>query len=538
MQIPWSAGIEDYNAGLAENTMIYKSKDFMLGDIKYFGQRPSITYQRTLTNFSGGGSLGRLRSVVQRATGEYLLGTSSNLFNYLPPTATATEVLSGGDATDWTLAATNNYKLPPISYQKTDGTTNYSVTYLNRQTNSLFVVDSSTLTYTRTALGFNVNQFSASLDGYLFVALAKSDTIYNSDLNVPTTYNTAVNLIRASQYPGNIIALARMSNYIVALKQASIEFFYNAGLTSTSPLQRNTSLTKRVGCVDPCTVAGNENTVVFAGQYNGLGDIKIFFLSEEGIKEISTPLVEEKLKTNFSFTEFGSNNLQAYITRVNGKVCYIITNTNVASTTAGSLVYDFETGTWSEWKTGRLNSGGVFFSTSFAVVYPTAFAAVTNSSTYNRDPDYLFVDEGVFDVLTPGGTALYLSDYANNFVTKDYIHGYSVTQYLPIPVVLKFPTNNYGTMNRKFLRKIGLSGQTPSNMEHSVEFTKLVGYNRQTITQSTTNSDSPNFHNWGSFVYGDIVYTFRDPSDVDTSGTDATLIRFDGVDLELSNGIS
>lgn len=534
-QVPWSSGLGDYNTGLVENAVVYRTKDALLGDIKYLGQRPSFTFIETLINGFTSGTVGSTLSVVSSSSGESFLATTENIFYNIPSVpGGATPILSGTDLSAWEdLMEDSGHSVPPVPYQNNSTSDNF-VAYLDAHNDFIFLVNTLTHAPTASSLAFEVNQYAVGMDGYMFVAEAGSDTIYNSDVNDPFTYNLAVNKIRASQVPGNIVALYRTGPYIVAFKEASIEFFYNAGLTNTSPLQRNASLLKRIGCASPNTIAVNSETLYFAGRYNGLGDVKIFSMAGTEAREISTPLVEQHLRENFTLSSDGTRLLQAYVARINGKEFYILTNT---ASPEDSLVYDIDLDEWVSWGTSPLPNGGVPIQTCLSIVFPTASTESSTGPLSGSDFGYYYMNRTVFDPTNPN-TDIYYSDYNLQFTTKDYIKVESVTEYSDILVVLKLPTSNYGSGDRKFLRKISVASQTPPDTEHSVTFSRLVGYDRQSNTQTTLNSENTTFHNFGSFVYGDIIYTWRDPSPSTEPGVEAKYVRFDGVEMALTKGRS
>jgi hypothetical protein len=104
-----------------------------------------------------------------------------------------------------------------------------------------------------------------ALDGYLFQADTNTSYIYNSDLNVPTSW-TATGRILADSHPGTIMKLVRVRNYIVAFKTGSLEFFEDLGNpTPGSPLSPVPQLTQRYGASAPHLIVDTSDGVMFAG---------------------------------------------------------------------------------------------------------------------------------------------------------------------------------------------------------------------------------------------------------------------------------
>lgn len=103
------------------------------------------------------------------------------------------------------------------------------------------------------------------MDGYLFQADTDTGYIYNSDLNTPLSW-TATGRILAANYPGTIVRLMRVRNYLVAFKTGSLEFYSNQGNpTPGSPLSAEPYLTQKYGCSSPQLITEVSDGIVFAG---------------------------------------------------------------------------------------------------------------------------------------------------------------------------------------------------------------------------------------------------------------------------------
>ena len=78
--------------------------------------------------------------------------------------------------------------------------------------------------------------FPAFMDGYVF-NMDFHGKIWNSDLNSVSAYS-ATSFINAGAEPDLGVTVAKYKNYIVGFNRKSIEFFYNAGNATGSPLSR------------------------------------------------------------------------------------------------------------------------------------------------------------------------------------------------------------------------------------------------------------------------------------------------------------
>lgn len=85
----------------------------------------------------------------------------------------------------------------------------------------------------------------AEMDGYVFIMTATA-RVYNSDLNTVATWSSA-SYIPANIYTDAGQGLFKRTNYIGAFGTSSVEFFYNAGNPTGSPLSAAPQLAKALG---------------------------------------------------------------------------------------------------------------------------------------------------------------------------------------------------------------------------------------------------------------------------------------------------
>lgn len=190
-----------------------------------------------------------------------------------------------------------------------------------------------------------------SLDGYLFVAKKDTADIYNSDLDDPLGW-TAGNFITAEMYPDNVITMSKSNNYLCAIGASSIEYFYDAGNPSGSPLQRNDSAVQQFGTTSPWSVTHTEKEILLVGStQNGGRTVWVI----EGFKadEIGTEAVRQSLDDeNAAIVD-----VNAYTIRIDGHKFYVLR----LPFSERTWVYDFNLKLWHEWSTTKAdNSQGVF----------------------------------------------------------------------------------------------------------------------------------------------------------------------------------
>ena len=182
--------------------------------------------------------------------------------------------------------------------------------------------------------------FPVFIDGYLLVAKAGTDDLYNSDQNTALSW-TPGSFITAELYPDSIVALAKNNNYCYTIGANTIEFFYDAGIASGSPFQRNDAAVQQMGCPAPNTVVETDKEVIFVGS-TGNGGFTVWTLDGFNPKEVGYPSLRECLDAE------GANiaNATAYCIRASGHKWYIL------QLTSRTWVYDLNERLWHEWTYG------------------------------------------------------------------------------------------------------------------------------------------------------------------------------------------
>lgn len=228
--------------------------------------------------------------------------------------------------------------------------------------------------------------YPISMDGYLFVARANSADIYNSDLDDPLAWDPS-QFITAEMYPDNIVALSKNNNYVVGIGTGSMEYFYDIGNATGSPLQRNDSAVQQMGTSAPDSVVQTEKEIILIGNTNN-GGRTVWTVEGFKAEEVGTEAVRNSL--NVLGDDIATVN--AYCIRVGGHKFYVLRLPTMNQTWA----YDFDTKLWNEWSS--TNSGGtdqeVFlakFAADSAFGYPYMMSAAGDIYTMN---DTTYQDHG------------------------------------------------------------------------------------------------------------------------------------------------
>lgn len=327
-----------------------------------------------------------------------------------------------------------------------------------------------------------------SMDGYLFVSPESSADIYNSDLDDPLSWDPS-QFITAEMYSDNIVALSKNNNYVVAVGTGSIEFFYDIGNATGSPLQRNDSAVQQFGTLAPESVVQTEKELVLVGTTQ-TGGRTVFLIDGFKAEDIGVTAV------NMSLDALSTDilNVNAYCIRTQGHKFYVMRLPDVGRT----WVYDFGLKLWHEWS-----------STADDGVSQTTFAG-----KYAADNHF--------------GYPYMLTEGTNGAV----VLGQEVYQDLDRPIKAQVTTLklDFDNMNRKDMIRLSLYGDWPldSGGTITLEWSDddyRTWSNPRTIALSTY---LPVTRRLGKFRRRALRFTH----------TDATPLRLEGVELDINMGVS
>lgn len=197
------------------------------------------------------------------------------------------------------------------------------------------------------------------LDGYVFV-MDSTGTIWQSDNENPKSWG-ALNDIRANNEPDAGKGLAKHLNYVVAFKEWTTDFLYDAGNPTGSVLALNLPAHLELGCADGDTIQQFENTVLWmATTING--NRSIAMLEGLAAKVISTKAVENFLNAS------NLTGVYSWAYKVPGHTFYglVLTDQDI------TLVYDLNEQEWHQWTTSKqfIGGGENYFECSFVTPYP------------------------------------------------------------------------------------------------------------------------------------------------------------------------
>jgi len=318
------------------------------------------------------------------------------------------------------------------------------------------------------------------LDGYLFLAKANSEDIYNSDLDHPELW-TAGSFISAELYPDTIQALSKNNNFLYAIGTNSIEYFYDIGNATGSPLGREAAAVQQFGTSAPRTIVQTEKEVVLVGE-TGNGGHTVWTIDGFKEKEISVPAIRSALLAEGS----AIYNATAFCIRVSQQKLYVI------CLTARTLVYSFDTKMWTEW-----DSAGGAFLCGYAHDGPNGapyLQAKTGGIVYTMSENY-FSDAG--------------TSFTCSIVT---------------------PRLDFETINRKTASRLALIGDVPDEtlIDSSINISWSDDDYKTWSTPRvlTFNADLPQLKQLGGFRRRAFKFTYSLPH----------LLRIEGMELDINKG--
>jgi hypothetical protein len=248
------------------------------------------------------------------------------------------------------------------------------------------------------------------MDGYIFLPKTTGE-VYNSNLNAPLLWE-AVDFITPEAFPDGVLGLARQNNQVVSLNEQSIEFFYNSGNATGSPLLPTQQAVIQFGCASIGSVAEEENLIVTVAQ-SGIGSV--FVAAIDGYKPdvISTSAIDRILKAE------GDDIIDCwgYLSRIQGHLFYVL---NLPSNSR-TLVYDFNSKMWHEWAwTYGVNQILFPMIESAELGQELYFLHQANGYIYKMDPD-LYQDAG-----TAIQTQIQTSKYDGETTKLKFMHRLSL----------------------------------------------------------------------------------------------------------------
>ncbi len=197
--------------------------------------------------------------------------------------------------------------------------------------------------------GISLARGGVSLDGYFF-AMDINSQIHNSNLNDITTW-TALDFITAERESDIGVFLGRQGDDLAAIGSKSIEYFYNAGNASGSPLARRQGIFHSVGSLWPNAICQVGQVIYFVGVEPGSGWCAVYRMENLQIVKISTRDIEKRIPSApyFDLSDEDTTNHQLWLCP-----CTLGDSFGLLLTKDNEFTYYWhaESGKWTRWEYG------------------------------------------------------------------------------------------------------------------------------------------------------------------------------------------
>ena len=189
----------------------------------------------------------------------------------------------------------------------------------------------------------------------------------------------ATSYLTADTHGGALEAIHIQKDQIIAFTKNRIEFFFNNGNPTGSPLLRIDQNTIQMGLASKNSLVFSGEISCFVGENSSDGDggRAVYMISSGKVADISTPVINRFLAaegTNIS-------TCSAWMEKVAGQLIYVL-NLDGAERT---FVYSVTTGMWSEWEAaaGGAKFNGIAATSLNGTVY---VQDVANGRIYTLSP--------------------------------------------------------------------------------------------------------------------------------------------------------
>jgi len=252
------------------------------------------------------------------------------------------------------------------------------------------------------------------LDNYLFIGTS-NNRIYNSNVGDPTTWD-ALSYLSFEQTTDNLVGIAKHLNYLVAFGAVSIQFYYDAGNATGSPLAVAPSYTAEVGCASGDSIVATSNTVLWIGATK-TNSRSVYLMDGVSPIRVSTSFVDRHLEAD------NLGQVTAYCYTIDGHTLYILTLHNTQKT----LVFDLNEKMWYTWTQFSIQSSDQPYPGTYQESYfrPVFFASL-NGTAYTIDDDtatLYYFDVGTYRDNNQPIYCRTVTDIMDNGTTKRKFYG-------------------------------------------------------------------------------------------------------------------
>lgn len=312
--------------------------------------------------------------------------------------------------------------------------------------------------------GTGTSPYIVSMDGALFVA--KNNSIHNNEIGDITNWPGYSRT--KEQFPEPIVALARHKNSVVALSSNSMEFFFNAGYSGTSPLSRQETYATRIGLHTSDSVLPEfvsvRDDIYFIGKSSFTG-VGIYKLSNFRVTKVSNSYIDQIM--SIYLTDWGGGLGSMHISYMpwHGTDFVFVQlapelyapNLSIGANSPMTLVYNVEEDDWHIWATRNINTVGV---KSYNVGEDNGEYKYVCNFPYDFFSGTVGEITGIHSNL---GTTVRLSSSFSTVGDPQQLYDYSTSTDYPIDFMIRTPVLDMGSMKQKHLKKMFLINMESRN---------------------------------------------------------------------------
>lgn len=244
----------------------------------------------------------------------------------------------------------------------------------------------------------------AYIDGY-FIVMDVNGVMWHSSIDLPGTWGS-LNFLTAENENGAGKAISKSQNYLVAFKEWSTEFFYDAKNQTGFAFNPADNGFTQVGCASGDSVAKVDGNLVWLSQVKERGR-SVHLMTGLQQQKVSTPDVDRILNAD------GLSTVYAYGLKIEGHPLYLLTLKDSGIT----LVYDLSSQSWYQWTSLTLGNSASVTSITRSGTTATVTASSAhglsdgdpvllsgaNQSEYNAIFQALVTSSTTFQITVNGG---------------------------------------------------------------------------------------------------------------------------------------
>jgi hypothetical protein len=298
---------------------------------------------------------------------------------------------------------------------------------------------------------YNLSRGAVVLDSYLFLGEKDEAQIYNSAVDNFLVWNaTEGGIITAERSNDKLLSIVKTRDHVGAIGERTIEFYYDAGNVTGSPLTPRQDISYNVGAISDDVVFENGDEVYFLG-ISPRGNTSLYLIKDFTLAPISWTTID----SFFRQTRIQDTNINYVVSgfSLGGHTYILVTPMNATTNTPDfydTFVYDATTQFWYDWYTPFAAKG---FPVIDVDVRTKEEAEVTRGIMYNAQ---MF---SMSDDFSPVDTNSFIGYFAGDYELEDYDTEDGASFY-SIDLTVEIDNLEFGTTDSKRMHSLDYVGST------------------------------------------------------------------------------